>query len=171
MAAATEIEVQPAPSSEPPAEASNKKPWKNIQKRLLSLESDVKTRVESFRKSIDAARTKGAERIASLKQTFAPAQLKTLLAKPRASLDEVTRSAEKLVADGKKRTETTLKDLGQKLGLAKVSDLQGLAKIADLDAIKDAVSGLQKKLSDLRHKVEKLAEKAPVASAPAQSTE
>lgn len=168
MAAATAIEVQPT-SSEPAAfakiEASAKTAWGRVQKSISKVEGQLRDQLSTFRKTIDSARAKGTERFAELKTTFAPAKLKELLTNNKAFAG-FTRNAEKVLEDGKKLTEAA-----EKLGLAKLADLQGLAAKADIDSLKDAFAGVQGKLDHLRQKVDKLASKAAATPVPNQSVE
>lgn len=80
MAAATTIET---PETKAPANR-----WDKVHATITSLRSQVSSRVESFRKSVETARAQGTERVAAL----------------RGELD-------KLVANGKKLAENASKDL------------------------------------------------------------
>ncbi len=168
MAAATAFEVQPT-SSENVApnktESSAQTTWNRVQKSLTKVEGQVRDQLATFRKTVDSARAKGTERLAELKTIFAPAKLKELLTNNKA-IAGFTKNAEKVLEDGKKLT-----DAAEKLGLAKLADLQDLAKKADIDALKDAFAGVQGKLDHLRQKVDKLASKAPATPVSNQSAE
>ncbi len=149
MAAAAEVQTHDVPTTKKQGvEGLIKAKLSLVQERIKGVEGDVRTRVAGLRTQLETAQ-KGA--VAKLRGALKLDRLQALLAQVR--LDKVGEAAEKVVADGVKLTEET----AQKLGLAKVADLQGLAKLADLSSLKDALEGMQKKVEQLRAKVEGLA--------------
>jgi len=194
MAAATPFEVQPTIVEPVTTEKSTSTAWNSVQKSISKVEGQVRDQLATFRKTIDSVRAKGTERYNELKTTFAPAHLKALLTNNK-TLSGLTKNAskvfedgksvvedgKKLLEDGKKVFEGSKKvfedgkkfseETAQKLGLAKLTDLQGLAKLADIDALKDAFAGVQTKLDHLRQKVDKMASKAAPSAVSNQSAE
>lgn len=117
MAAATTIET---PETKAPANR-----WDKVHATITSLRSQVTTRVESFRKSVETARAQGTERVAAL----------------RGELD-------KLVANGKKLAENASKDLQKIADVEQLkalvtklqTTLEGLRKKAAKPAAEQAVT-------------------------------
>lgn len=123
-----------------------------VQKELEGFSGKVKTQVADLRKQLEAV----PERVKTVLSGERFDKLKALLAK--APIADATAQVEKVVADGVKLTEEAVEKLG-------------LAKIADVSALKDAFDGLQKRIEQLKKKVDVLAgglAKSAVEAAPTQ---
>mgnify|MGYP003383427186 CR=1 FL=1 len=116
-----------------------------VQNELEGFSGKLKTQVADLRKQLEGV----PARVKTVLSGERFDKLKALLAK--APIAEATAQVEKVVADGVKLTEEAVEKLG-------------LAKIADVSALKDAFDGLQKRIEQLKKKVDGLAKSASQAA-------
>ncbi len=139
MAAAVDTQNEKAPRA---IETFFKAQLGQVQARLKLVESKVKTQVAEVQKTLKDGPRKTFDRV---KLALPVAKVKDFLARPQFA------KAQKAVADGVKLTTETVEKLG-------------LARIADIDAVKQGLETLGKKLDELKIRVEGLVKKAGAAA-------
>jgi cell division septum initiation protein DivIVA len=158
MAAAVEIEAQKVQGKKG-VEAFIRARLALVQKELEGISGKVLGQVAGIRKSLETVPHQALERVKAAIKVERLDQLKALISSSRAPIADATAKVEKAVNDGVKLTEEAVQKLG-------------LAKLADVSALKDAFEGLQKRIDQLKKKVDGLAKSpttAPEATVSADS--
>jgi|GEM_PF-3309487 len=140
MAAAIEIEAQKVEGKKG-VEAFIRTRLALVQKELEGFSGKVLGQVAGIRKTLEAVPQQALERVKAAIKVERFDKLKALLSK--APIADATAKVEKAVSDGVKLTEEAVQKLG-------------LAKLADISALKDAFEGLQKRIDQLKKKVDGL---------------
>ena len=148
MAAAVEIAAQKVDGKKG-VEAFIRTRLSLVQKELEGISGKVLGQVAGFRKTLETVPFQALERVKAALKVERFDKLKALTAK--APIADATAKVQNAVSDGVKLTEEAVQKLG-------------LAKLADVSALKDAFEGLQKRIDQLKKKVDGLA-KSP-ATAP-----
>lgn len=138
MAAAVDTQSEKAPRA---IETFLKARLGEVQARFKVVEDKVKTQVAEVQKTLKDGPKATLDRV---RLALPVAKLKDFLARPEFA------KAQKAVADGVKLTTDTVEKLG-------------LARIADIDAVKQGLETLGKKLDELKSHVEGLVKKGGAA--------
>jgi hypothetical protein len=120
----------------------------SVQLGLHTVETELRARAEFIRKGIDEAQVGAADRVKQLRGMMTLEALKTRFGADK--LDELSKAAERLLADGVRRSEAVI----DKLGFARLVELPVFAQIAHTPTAKEAFGRVQARIEAIRGRFE-----------------
>ncbi|MBL8787717.1 MAG: hypothetical protein JNJ59_22630 [Deltaproteobacteria bacterium] len=146
-----------------------KERFEKVQENFQTVRGQVVKNVAEVQGQLNELKTKLDPKpaVAKVREALKLENLKALVAKNE-QVAKVQKTAEKAVQDGVKLTHDVASAV-EKLGVARLGDLQELAKLADVNGLKEAFESLSKKVDQLKKKVDGLGKGGKAANgAPAE---